>query len=146
MRYVFVLGLLALWVWSAFDVIRTDAERVRYLHKLVWLAFVVLFPALGVAGWLLLGRPVTIGSRLVPPPRPSSPAPDDSPEFLRRVDEEIRRRRRAEQLRNERATPGEPPGELPNDKIDEELRRWEEQFGDDAGEDDPDRGPNPEPD
>lgn len=133
LRYVFVLGLIALWVWSAFDVIRTEADRVRYLHKLVWLAFVILFPAVGVAAWLILGRPVTIGSRLVPPPRPSAPAPDDSPDFLRRVDEEIRRRRRAEQLRAER----ERPDEIPDERIDEELRRLEEQFGDDAGPDEP---------
>lgn len=133
LRYVFVLGLIALWVWSAFDVIRSEADRVRYLHKLVWLAFVILFPALGVAAWLILGRPVTIGSRLVPPPRPSAPAPDDSPDFLRRVDEEIRRRRRAEQLRAER----ERPDEIPDERIDEELRRLEEQFGDDGGEGEP---------
>jgi hypothetical protein len=133
LRYVFVLALIGVWVWAAFDVIRTGAERVRHLHKLVWLGFVVLFPALGVAAWLLLGRPETIGSRLVPPPRPSSPAPDDSPEFLRKVDEEIRRRRRAEQLRQERGT----PADVGDEKADEDLRRWEEQFGDDAGEDGP---------
>lgn len=137
LRYAFFLGLFAIWVWSAFDVIRTGAERVRYLHKLVWLAFVVLFPALGVAAWLLLGRPEPIGAKLIPPPRPSAPAPDDSPEFLRRVDDEIRRRRRAEQLRQERGT----PPELPDDKIDEELRGLEEQFGDETGEDEPPKPP-----
>lgn len=133
LRYVVPLCFLVLWVWSAFDVIRTEAERVRYLHKLVWLAFVVLVPALGVLSWLILGRPVTIGSRLVPPPRPGAPAPDDSPEFLRRVDEEIRRRRRAEQLRGER----ERPEEIPTEQIDEELRGLEEQFGDDDGSGEP---------
>jgi hypothetical protein len=133
LRYAFFPGLIAVWVWSAFDVVRTEAERVRYLHKLVWLAFVLLFPAVGVLAWLLLGRPEPIGSRLIPPPRPSAPAPDDSPEFLRRVDDEIRRRRRAEQLRQAHGT----PPEMPDEKIDEELRRLEEQFGDDAGEDGP---------
>ena len=133
LRYAFVLGLFALWIWSAFDAIRTDADRARYLHKLVWLAFIVLFPVLGVPAWLLLGRPEPIGSRLVPPPRPTAPAPDDSPEFLRRVDEEIRRRRRAEQLRNEHPH----PSQIPDERIDEELRRLEEQFGDDPSSDDP---------
>ena len=133
LRYAFVLALFGLWIWSALDVVRTEPERARYLHKLVWLAFIVLFPVLGVPAWLLLGRPEPIGSRLVPPPRTSAAAPDDSPEFLRRVDEEIRRRRRAEQLRNERAT----GREIPSERVDEELRRLEEQFGDDPSGDDP---------
>jgi hypothetical protein len=138
LRYAFFVGLLVLWVWCAFDVIRTEAERVRYLHKLVWLAFVVLFSPLGAVAWLILGRPEPIGSRLVQPPRPSSPAPDDSPDFLKRVDDEIRRRRRTEQLRSERsASP-----EIPSEQIDEELRRLEEQFGDDPDADEKPGGPS----
>jgi hypothetical protein len=127
LRFAFVLALLGAWVWCTFDVIRTEAERVRYLHKLVWLAFVVLVPSLGALAWLFLGRPQPLGSRLISPPRPSSAAPDDSPDFLRSVDDEIRRRRRAEQLRNEHPT----APEMPSDEIDEELRRLEEQFRDD---------------
>lgn len=136
LRYVVVLALIGVWIWAAFDVIRTDADRLKHLPKLVWLGFVILFPALGVAGWLLLGRPQRIGSRLVPPAHPSQTPPDDSPEFLRSVDEEIRRRRRAEQLRRERPA----PPDIPDERIDEELRRLEQQFGDDAGDD-----PKPEP-
>jgi hypothetical protein len=126
LRYALVLGVLALWAWSVFDVIRAEAGRVRYLHKLVWLAFVLLFSPIGAIAWLIMGRPDPIGSRLIQPSKPSAPPPDDSPEFLRQVDEEIRRRRRAEQLRSERpATP-----EMPSEQVDEELRRLEEQFRD----------------
>jgi hypothetical protein len=137
LRYAFILGMLALWVWCSFDVIRSDGERVHYLHKLVWLVFVVVFSPLGALAWLILGRPEPIGSRLIPPPQPSAPAPDDSPEFLRRVDEEIRRRRRAEQLRGER--PQASP-EIPAERVDEELRRLEEQFRDHPNPDEPPAG------
>jgi phospholipase D-like protein len=123
-----VLALLVLWVWCVFDVIRAPAEEVRYLHKLVWLLFVVLFPV-GVLAWMFLGRPEPFGSRLIPPPAPSAPAPDDSPDFLKRVDDEIRRRRRKEELRG-----GSP--ERDQREIDDELRRLEEEFRR-SGEDEP---------
>jgi hypothetical protein len=127
-RGAFVIGLLILWVWSVFDVIRTE-ETPRYLHKLIWLAFVVLFSPIGALAWLFLGRPQPFGSRWISPPPPSAPPPDDSPEYLRRVDEEIRRRRRAEQLRGARE-------EIDQERIDDELRRFEEEFKkDDGGED-----------
>jgi hypothetical protein len=123
LRYAFILALIGVWVWCVLDVIRADAAAVKHLHKLVWLVLVVLVPTVGSIAWLLVGRPVRLGSRLVPPPRAQRPPPDDSPEFLRSVDEEIRRRRRADQLR--RQPPTDPDDQA---RIDEELRRLEEQF------------------
>lgn len=137
LRYAFLAALVVVWVWCVLDVIRTEAAAVKYMHKLVWLVLVVLVPTVGSIAWLLVGRPVTIGSRLIPPAPPQRPPPDDSPEFLRSIDEEIRRRRRAEQLRNH---PADDP--TSQDQIDEELRRLEEQFrtDDGPGDDEPSAG------
>ncbi len=126
LRYAFLFALIAVWVWCVLDVIRTDAASVKHMHKLVWLVLVVIVPTVGSLAWLFVGRPVTIGSKLVPPAPPQRPPPDDSPEFLRSIDDEIRRRRRADQMRR-------PPETGPDEqaKIDEELRRLEEQFRND---------------
>jgi phospholipase D-like protein len=130
LRGAFFLGLLILWVWATFDVIRTE-ETPQYLHKLVWLLLVILFSPLGAVAWIVLGRPRPIGFRLMQAPAPSAPPPDDSPEFLRRVDEEIRRRRRADEIRGGRDAPDDPdraPDEPDRDAIDEELAQFEEDF------------------
>ena len=132
LRYAFVLGLLFVWIWATFDVIRTE-KTPRYLHKLVWLLLVILFSPLGAIAWVILGRPEPLGARLMKPPRPSAGAPDDSPEFLKRVDDEIRRRRRADQIRGG----GDVPKEPDQDEIDDELRQMEDEFRQDGDEDDP---------
>lgn len=83
---------LTLFVFCLFDLIATDRELVRNLPKLAWLAVIIIIqPFIGSIAWLLLGRPK--GAALLPgttgaPPRraPGRPlAPDDDPEFLRRI-------------------------------------------------------------
>lgn len=110
-------GVIALGAYCFFDVIRTDAERVGSLDKLVWMV-VVLLPVLGPAAWLLLGRPVPVTSRLS---QQHPQAPDDSPEFLASLADEIRRRRRAEQLRG-------GTEDIDRDKIEDAIDRLEEDF------------------
>ncbi len=120
LRVLIVVLVLAVWIYCVMDVARTPAERARHLHKLVWLAFVVLLPAIGSLAWLLLGRDRPLGSRLMTrlEQRPAPRAPDDSPEFLATLDDEIKRRRA--QRRRE--------------AIDDEIERLEEEFRDDADE------------
>jgi hypothetical protein len=122
-RAILLLAVL-FWIWCILDVIRAPAAEIRYVPKVLWLAFVVLIPTIGSLGWLLLGRPETLGSRLgsrlAGSERPPAAAPDDSPDFLRQVDDEIRRRRRAEKLRK-------PPDASDKD-VDEEIKRLEQEF------------------
>ncbi len=114
--------VLAFIIYSVLDVALTDAVRVRNLPKPAWLVVVVFLPVLGGIAWLLGGRPEHAGrspggrgggvGRGTPgssprgtPPRgsswgqaPSAPrspprGPDDDPEFLRHVEEQLRRDR-----------------------------------------------------
>lgn len=122
-RGLLVLIVFGSWAYALYDVIRSETGEVRHLHKLVWLALVVLVPMVGVPAWLFVGRPVPLGSRLTAifePAPGGSAAPDDSPEFLARLDEEIRRRRRTERRR--------PTTEPTSAEIDEEIRRLEEEL------------------
>ena len=119
LRGLLVVAAFGVWIYCVFDVVRSDAAAVHHLHKIVWLAFVLLIPLFGAPCWLLLGRPRPLFTRLFEAPRSVPRAPDDSPEFLAKLDDEIRRRRRADQLR---AGADEP------EDIDEEIRRLEEEL------------------
>ena len=84
---------IALIAYALVDVITTDSHLIRYLPKLVWLIVVIFVPILGPVTWLLLGRPRggsllpgTIGGGQAAPGRNRQPlAPDDDPDFLRRL-------------------------------------------------------------
>lgn len=136
LRYVLIAGAIFLWIYCVLDVVRTPPENVRNLHKLVWLAFVVLVPQIGSLAWLLLGRPDPIGARfrgsLWGPPSDAAIAPDDSPEYLASLDEEIKRRRRANRRRP-------APPDIDPEVVDDEIQRLEKEFG---GED-PEGEPKP---
>lgn len=103
------LALIGFWVYCLLDVITTDAATVRNLPKLAWVLLVALFGLLGGVSWLLAGRPARrpwvlgpggqVGPVDRPPrqsrPRPDRPrprplAPDDNPEFLRKLDRRLR--------------------------------------------------------
>jgi Phospholipase_D-nuclease N-terminal len=108
---LFTLLAIALWLWAIFDSITAPPERIRLLPKAVWVIVVLLFADLGAIAWMVLGRPRAQGAtgagitqRLagragragptVPSPRPvRSTAPDDDPEFLRRLNDQMRRQR-----------------------------------------------------
>ncbi|MFC6079601.1 PLDc N-terminal domain-containing protein [Sphaerisporangium aureirubrum] len=92
------LALLAFWLYCLFDVITTPEQDVRNLPKMLWVLIIVLLPGLGGVLWLLLGRPLgeQTASRRPPGdtgrPRPSAPrGPDDDPDFLRDLDQRMRR-------------------------------------------------------
>lgn len=101
-----LLGLLilALWVYCIVDVVVTDDSRVRNLPKLVWLLLVIFLPTIGSLLWLFLGRPEPLAVPRAPAPRaprarrprpgPRPRGPEDSPEFLARIEE------RAKELRD----------------------------------------------
>jgi len=89
---------VALLAYALVDVIATDAHLIRNLPKLIWVFVVILVPIVGPLSWLALGRPrggsllpgttsrdqtAPTSARRIDPRRPV--APDDDPEFLRRL-------------------------------------------------------------
>jgi len=99
--------MLAVWLWALVDAFMTPPERVRALPKAIWIILVLLFWIFGAAAWFVFGHPR--GAARVPVPRqrpdwaddPAAPrarqsgplAPDDDPDFLFRLHEELRRRK-----------------------------------------------------
>jgi hypothetical protein len=95
------LALTALWIYCIIEVLLTPEHEVRNLPKLAWLFLVLIFSFLGAIAWIVAGRPAREhGGRPTAPwpatrtagfpeyERPRGPvAPDDDPEFLRRISE-----------------------------------------------------------
>lgn len=82
-RLLLLLAVVTFSVWALIDVLQTPDLRVRVLAKPLW-SLVVLVPVLGPAAWFLQGR-TSEPSRVQAEPRPL--APDDDPEFLRKLRE-----------------------------------------------------------
>lgn len=113
------LALLVLQVYTLVDLLRSNGADVRALPKAVWF-LVWLVPVLGPIAWLVLGRPSVGpssggsggsgggGGGITGGPRPSRGpvAPDDDPEFLKRLDEQSWSAR-MERLRRERQSGGD---------------------------------------
>src|SRR5690349_18777858 len=108
------IALLFVWIFCIFDVISSEPELVRNLPKLVWLLIVIVVPDVGSIAWLVLGRPRgavfspgTTSARRSPSRRTAGPVgPEDSPHFLKSIDEQRRLkaweddlRRREEELK-----------------------------------------------
>jgi hypothetical protein len=111
------VAVLALYIYVMLDLLRAPAADVRLLPKWLWVVVVLLVFLIGPVLYLLVGRP----RAEYPPgggegggsgrrgPGPRGPvAPDDDPEFLRRIDEQSWSAR-MERLRREREGGGRPP-------------------------------------
>lgn len=87
MRNAIVILIFAVTIYALFDAWRaTDEERLG-LNRWVWVAAIVLVPAIGALAWLVLSR----WGRPRPTQRPTGPlAPDDDPDFLRGLDRRTR--------------------------------------------------------
>jgi hypothetical protein len=88
------VATVVLLAYALVDAITTDTHLVRHLPKLLWVVVVVLVPIIGPLCWIFLGRPrggsllpgTTGESEYVPRRDTRRPlAPDDDPEFLRRL-------------------------------------------------------------
>jgi hypothetical protein len=102
LRVVAVLVVVGVMVYAFVDCLRSDARDVRGLPRPAWL-LLILVPLVGAIAYLVAGRPLHAPEE--PAARPF--APDDDPEFLRRLDLE-RRRRQADEERRRRRREGGP--------------------------------------
>lgn len=79
-RVVIIVVLALLTIYAIVEVAQADSSRVRNMPRWLWAAAIICLPALGACAWFLFGRP------LPQRPAPKRPiAPDDDPDFLRRL-------------------------------------------------------------
>ncbi|MFW6691450.1 PLD nuclease N-terminal domain-containing protein [Streptomyces sp. MAR4 CNX-425] len=106
LRYLPVFLILGVVIYAAIDCATTKKEDAKHLPKVAWIVLIVLFPLLGSLGWLFAGknrRPAAAGGgggagggfgglgR-----RSTWVAPDDNPEFLRKLGDENAKDARSE--------------------------------------------------
>ena len=86
MRFIY-LGVIVWVVLTVFTTVfaaSANAREVRVLRKGVWILIIVGVPILGALLYLVQGRP--LGK-----PAPTQLAPDDDPDFLRRLSEKFKK-------------------------------------------------------
>ena len=94
MRY-FLLFLVVVGIFTVFVTVfaaSANKNEVRTMPKWAWVLVCLLFPLIGGVLYLLVGRPVGGAkqqTRIV--------APDDDPEFLRKLNEQIRKQKEQDQ-------------------------------------------------
>ena len=105
--------VLALTIYSLLDCARTPEESMpARMPKLLWVALIAVITPIGPIAWIIVSRVKAAeerggaveptvwsskeGTQFRRPERPRPVAPDDDPEFLQRLERDIRRRRRAE--------------------------------------------------
>lgn len=103
-------------IYALIDCIQTPTDEVQSLPKPAWVALIVFLPLAGPVAWLVAGRSKgtsrgAVRDRLLPgtPTRGKPVAPDDDPDFLRRLDAERRRRDRERRNREGEADAGGHP-------------------------------------
>lgn len=96
-RVYIVAGLviIALTIYAAIDSLMTDKRRTRGLPKFAWVLVILVLPVIGAVLWFTLGKDRGKGKQVS-----RQTAPDDDPDFLRRLGttkEQEERIRRLEQ-------------------------------------------------
>ncbi|GAA4522985.1 PLD nuclease N-terminal domain-containing protein [Brachybacterium paraconglomeratum] len=104
-RGIIAVLSIALTVFALADCVQTGDDKIRGLPKWAWIVLIVLIPWVGPITWLFVGRERTFGGGGETQPRRKGPtAPDEDPDFLRRLDEDIRRERREQKQRDQDET------------------------------------------
>jgi hypothetical protein len=107
LRVVVVLVVVGVTVYALVDCARSNEPELRLLSKPLWLLVILLLPLAGPVLYLTLGR----APEAPPAPAARPLAPDDDPEFLRRLELERRRRVAEEERRRRGRAPGDVTGE-----------------------------------
>ena len=113
MRALLPILVLALTIYALLDCARTPEELMpARMPKVMWIVLIVFVVGIGPIAWIIVSRVKAAeerggvveptvwsskeGTQFRRPERPRPVAPDDDPEFLQRLERDIRRRRRAE--------------------------------------------------
>lgn len=83
-RVLPILIVVLLMIYCVVEVAQARPDEVRRAPRWLWAAAVIMIPALGSLAWLALGRP-TAQSRAEAEVERHPSAPDDDPDFLRRL-------------------------------------------------------------
>ncbi len=106
LRALPLIVALVLAVYCVVDVLQTEARLLRPLGRLGWLAVVLLVPIVGPLVWILTAR-MRAPSAATPAPR--MVAPEDDPEFMRKMREERAKRMREQRSRDQDGSDGDGP-------------------------------------
>ncbi|HUR74785.1 MAG TPA: PLD nuclease N-terminal domain-containing protein [Sporichthya sp.] len=115
MPITLIVLTVVLVVWALVEVVQANPAHIRRLPKWAWAILVVFpLPPLGAIAWFFLGRPrgdavavqaSSAGRGLPNLPRRTRyvarPAPDDDPDFLRRLNDEAEHRRMLRRLEDD---------------------------------------------
>ena len=110
MRAALIVLILALTIYSLLDCARTPEESMpARMPKLLWIVIIVMVTVIGPIAWIIVSRVKAAedrdgaveptvwsskdGTRFRRAERPRPVAPDDDPEFLRGLEQDIRRQR-----------------------------------------------------
>lgn len=105
-----IFALVVAWLYTLIECIRTPRAEIRLLPKGLWILLQVLVPIVSTALYWLLGRPSRQqGGSGGTPARRAPRAPDDDPEFLRRVSEQAWRDRMEQRRRQRKEKDGQGP-------------------------------------
>jgi Phospholipase_D-nuclease N-terminal len=89
---IFVVQI-ALAAIALISCLSAEEEEIRALPRIAWVLIILFFPLVGSIAWFLAGKPAkTGGGSYAEPPRPT--APDDDPDFLRKLNTDQSRRDR----------------------------------------------------
>lgn len=99
-RVYIVVGLIivALSIYAAIDSMMTENSRTRGLPKPLWVLVILFLPLIGAILWFTLGKDRGKGT-----PVTRQTAPDDDPDFLRRLGTEKEQEERIRRLEQELA-------------------------------------------
>ena len=123
MRVPAFLVVAAIVIWALLEAFQADSRDIRRLPKALWVVIIILLAPIGPLAWFVFGRPKVpaassphthpsgaYGARAAHPSRREQaprPAPDDDPEFLRRLSQQ------AEQQKMLRLLEEGPPADEP---------------------------------
>lgn len=89
-RLILVLAIVALTVYAAADCGQSRATQRGGVPRGLWLVLIIVIPVLGPILWLVVSRRAG-GGATRQSPAGRSPAPDDDPDFLWKLERDRRR-------------------------------------------------------
>lgn len=97
-----LIGIIVMYtaiaLYSLFDCIAYDSSRVKMMPKIAWAAVILFLPVVGIVLWFLFGRGSAAQKQA---DRPAPNAPDNDPEYLQKISDDLELRRLRELQRQQ---------------------------------------------